>query len=103
LAAQRRSVLWFGLSIAVAIRAKHRNRSFWGWLFLSVIFSPLITVLFVFLLPPRDPERPRMIEMIEAKTVEGRKLGGAIAFCVSLAFIIVFIIAGLGLLPAVMS
>jgi len=48
-------IIWIVFSIAVGIRARHRNRSLCGWLFLSLLISPLLTIILVFVLPEREP------------------------------------------------
>ena len=43
-------VLWLVLSIVVGFGAKNRNRSFWGFLILSIMFSPIISFLILVIL-----------------------------------------------------
>ena len=44
------SIFWLLLTFAVAIGAKNRNRSFIGFLLLSIIFSPLVGGLILLIL-----------------------------------------------------
>lgn len=43
-------VLWVGLSFVVASAARNRNRSYGGYLLLSVLTSPLVAGFIVMLL-----------------------------------------------------
>jgi hypothetical protein len=44
--------IWIGLSVAIGHRAGFRGRNAWGWLALSLLISPLLAGIFLFLLPP---------------------------------------------------
>jgi hypothetical protein len=46
-------LFWFFVSILVAVFASSRNRSGFGWFLLSLIISPLITFIFLAILPKR--------------------------------------------------
>ena len=74
---------WIVFSIAVGKRAQYYNRRFWPWFWLSIVFSPLAGMLLVFLLPPLEKgyvhRKWVRADALEAPTVEGRKLNGAIA------------------------
>lgn len=43
-------ILWFLLCVCVAYGAENRNRSGLGWFVLSLIFSPIITGMFLIIL-----------------------------------------------------
>ena len=45
-------ILWLVFSIAMAVRAKRRNRSPTGWFVLSLLFTPLVTFCALDLLSP---------------------------------------------------
>lgn len=51
-------LLWIGASIVVAIGASNRGRGGFGWFLLSMIFSPLLTLVALLLLPKIDPDAP---------------------------------------------
>jgi uncharacterized membrane protein len=46
-------LFWFIVSILVAVYASSRNRSGFGWFLISLIISPLISFLFLVILPKR--------------------------------------------------
>jgi hypothetical protein len=46
-------LFWFVVSLLVAVFASSRNRSGFGWFFLSLIISPLISFIFLAILPKR--------------------------------------------------
>lgn len=55
--------LWIVLAIIVAAAADARGRSPGGWLLMSLVFSPLIAVLFLLAFPAREkPDGPIIIE-----------------------------------------
>ena len=39
--------LWIALSIAVGYAAKNKARNFWDWLIISLLFSPLVSAVFL--------------------------------------------------------
>ena len=51
-------LIWIICAALVAVAAKERGRSFGSFLFLSLVFSPLITGLFLALLPVQPKQRP---------------------------------------------
>ena len=51
-------LFWFFVSILVAAYASSRNRSGFGWFLLSLIISPLITFIFLAILPKRAGNIP---------------------------------------------
>ena len=89
---------WIVFSIAVAKRAKNRNRDFGGWLILSLLFSPLAGALLVFILPPLPPREPRRIvpENPEARAARLKRqdrqaiIGSAIAVGLILGLFVFF-------------
>ena len=46
-------LFWFVVSLLVSVFASSRNRSGFGWFLLSLIISPLITFIFLAILPKR--------------------------------------------------
>jgi hypothetical protein len=46
-------LFWFIASIVVAVYASSRNRTGFGWFLLSLIISPLISFVFLAILPKR--------------------------------------------------
>jgi len=46
-------VVWVLTSVAVGYRADLRGRDFVGWIFLSLLISPLVAAFILFLLPAR--------------------------------------------------
>ena len=83
-------ILWIAFSVAIAIRAKHRNRWPFGWFLLSFFLSPVVAICLLLILPERasDPL------WIDAQTVEKRKRDGALALVV-MAPIVVVVLFGL--------
>lgn len=52
-------LFWVGLAVVVAIIAGSRGRSGFGWFLLSLVFSPVLTLILVLALPAiRAPETP---------------------------------------------
>jgi hypothetical protein len=45
--------VWFVFAIVVGVAASSRNRSGAGWFLLSLLVSPLITTIWLFILPKR--------------------------------------------------
>jgi hypothetical protein len=61
-------VLWLGFAVAVGMFARYRrSRSGIGWFLLSLIVPPLLTGIFVAILPVRDQPRS-----VAGKLVFGR-------------------------------
>jgi len=60
--------LWLGFAVAVGMFARYRrNRSGIGWFLLSLLIPPLLTGIFIAILPVRDAPRS-----IAGKLVFGR-------------------------------
>jgi hypothetical protein len=38
-------IIWIVFGVAVGIRATHRGRNAWGWLFISILISPLLAAI----------------------------------------------------------
>jgi hypothetical protein len=49
-------IFWLALAIVIGVAAARRGRSGLGWLFLSLILSPLIAAILLALLPDRRYE-----------------------------------------------
>jgi hypothetical protein len=49
-------IIWLGLAIVIGIAAARRGRSGLGWLFASLLLSPLIAAILLALLPDRRYE-----------------------------------------------
>jgi hypothetical protein len=49
-------IIWLALAIVIGVAAARRGRSGLGWLFISLILSPLIAAIFLALLPDRRYE-----------------------------------------------
>jgi len=49
-------IIWLALAIVIGVAAARRGRSGLGWLFLSLILSPLIAAMLLALLPDRRYE-----------------------------------------------
>jgi hypothetical protein len=49
-------IIWLALAIVIGVAAARRGRSGLGWLFLSLILSPLIAAILLALLPDRRYE-----------------------------------------------
>jgi hypothetical protein len=65
-------LFWFVVSLLVAVFASSRNRSGFGWFLLSLIISPLITFLFLAILPKRAGylETSDVLQSLEGKLKE---------------------------------
>jgi hypothetical protein len=81
-------IFYIVFCVAIAIRAKHRNRSAFGWFWLSFCFSPLLAICLLLILPPR--EEPPLF--IDERTIESRKREGAIAVVIAAPIVIVVVI-----------
>jgi hypothetical protein len=46
---------YLGLAILAGVLGRNRRIGFWGYFFCSVIFTPCITLAFLFLAAPRAP------------------------------------------------
>ena len=46
-------IAWFVFSIIIGVAASSRNRSGFGWFLLSLIFSPILVTVWLFVLPKR--------------------------------------------------
>jgi hypothetical protein len=57
-------VAYLGLCMLVAYLGRRRKWGYWGYLWSSVLFSPLLGLLFVLAADPRPkpPKRPRHAE-----------------------------------------
>jgi hypothetical protein len=53
-------IIWIVFGVAVGIRATHRGRNAWGWLFISILISPLLAAILLFLLPVYDSRTKRV-------------------------------------------
>ena len=80
-------ILWLVFSIAMAVRAKRRNRSPTGWFVLSLLFTPLVTFCALDLLSPYRP--PRLITL---RTIESRKRQGRNAFVGSVTMVVMLVV-----------
>jgi hypothetical protein len=49
-------IIWLVLAIVIGVAAARRGRSGLGWLFLSLILSPLVAAILLALLPDRRYE-----------------------------------------------
>ncbi len=49
-------IIWLALAIVIGVAAARRRRSGLGWLFLSLILSPLIAAILLAILPDRRYE-----------------------------------------------
>jgi hypothetical protein len=49
-------IIWLALAIVIGVAAARRGRSGLGWLFLSLVLSPLIAAILLALLPDRRYE-----------------------------------------------
>jgi len=47
------TLLYFALCLLAGIAGRKRRIGFWGFLFSSIIFTPFISLLFLFLATPR--------------------------------------------------
>jgi hypothetical protein len=65
-------LFWFVVSLLVAVFASSRNRSGFGWFLLSLIISPLITFIFLAILPKRAGylETSELPQSLESKLKE---------------------------------
>lgn len=56
------AAIYFLLCLAAGIAGRKRRVGFWGFFFCSILFTPFISLLFLFLATPRKAEvrRPRM-------------------------------------------
>ena len=68
--------LWFICSVLVAVFASNRNRSGFGWFLLSLFISPLITLIFLAILPKRFTlgESSNVPQSLEARLKEIERL-----------------------------
>ncbi|UIB81324.1 hypothetical protein [Flyfo podovirus Tbat2_2] len=55
-------IAWLVLSVIVGVVAQLKNRSIFGWILLSLIISPLISVVLLLVLPMKQ-----IVEKIEKK------------------------------------
>ena len=55
-------IAWLVLSVTVGVVAQLKNRSIFGWILLSLVISPLISVLLLLALPVKS-----LIEKSEKK------------------------------------
>jgi len=53
-------VLYFALCLALAVMGRNRKFGFWGYLFASILFTPLIGAFIVLASDPRPEEAPRV-------------------------------------------
>lgn len=95
-------ILWIVFSIAVAKRAKSYNRSFWGWFWVSLFFSPLVGCLLVFILPPLPAPVQRRVEPVTpqmearwAKTAKKEAIIGTTIACIAIAPLLIMMVAAL--------
>jgi len=67
---------WIICSVLVAVFASSRNRSGFGWFLLSLFISPLITLIFLAILPKRGTsvESTNDLHSLEAKLKEIERL-----------------------------
>lgn len=79
---------WIAFAVAIAKRARFRNRSAWAWFWWSILLSPLVAILLLLILPPRD-ELPLWVD---AEVVAARKRQGALAFCLSVGFLLTILV-----------
>ena len=47
-------LFWIGLAVVIGVAASHRGRSGLGWCLLSLLISPILTGILLFVLPRRD-------------------------------------------------
>ena len=65
-------ILWIIGSLIVGMVARHRGKSWLGYIFLSLILSPLLGIAFVLLSKPADtPETPDAPKVSEDQAVDG--------------------------------
>jgi hypothetical protein len=57
-------IIWLVLAIVIAVAAARRGRSGLGWLFLSLILSPLVAAILLALLP--DPRYEEVLSRLAA-------------------------------------
>jgi hypothetical protein len=50
--------IYLVLSGVAAFAGRHRRIGFWGFFFLSLIVTPFLTALFIFVAAPARPRRP---------------------------------------------
>lgn len=69
-------IFWFVVSLLVSVFASSRNRSGFGWFILSLIISPLITFVFLAILPKRAGylETNELPQSLESKLKEINRL-----------------------------
>jgi hypothetical protein len=60
-------IIWLALAIVIAVAAARRGRSGLGWLFVSLILSPLIAAILLVLLP--DPRYEEVLSRLAAHDV----------------------------------
>ena len=66
-------LFWIGLAVVIGVAASHRGRSGLGWCLLSLLISPILTGILLFVLPRRDVLTDiATLAMIEA-TPEGSR------------------------------
>ena len=49
------ALIWIGLSICAAYYGRFRRLGFWGWFILSLIVSPFLSLLILFITAPKTP------------------------------------------------
>jgi hypothetical protein len=61
------TIAWFVFAIIIGVAAHSRKRSGFGWFLLSLIFSPLLTTVWLLILPRRlTRTRREAIEMLRS-------------------------------------
>jgi hypothetical protein len=48
------AVLYLALCVIAGVAGRRRRLGFWGFLFCSVIFTPVLTLLFIYFASPRS-------------------------------------------------
>jgi hypothetical protein len=60
-------LFWFGLAIVIGVAAHYRGRSGFGWFLLSLVISPILTGLLLFVMPRQNAfDDIATLAMIEA-------------------------------------
>ncbi len=72
-------IIWLLLAIVIGVAAARRGRSGLGWLFLSLLLSPLVAAIVLALMPDRRYQE--VVERLAAYDHAGAQVGAAGALC----------------------
>lgn len=55
------AVIYLVLCLIAAIAGRNRRIGFWGYFFCSIIFTPFISLLFLFFATPKKARKPKSL------------------------------------------